>query len=79
MDDVAHLFAAGVVNEVVVAQEDVVGLEKMEGDEPGREAADTVALAHIVVNEAALDRSVNMVDEQQKLDIFVMEFGHEVA
>lgn len=64
VDDVAHLFAAGVVNEVVLAQEDVVGLERMEGDEPGQEAADTVALAHIVVNEAALNRSVNMAEAE---------------
>ena len=62
VDDVAHLFAAGVVNEVVLAQEDV--LERMEGDEPGQEAADTVALAHIVVNEAALNRSVNMAEAE---------------
>lgn len=36
VDDVAHLFAVEVVNEVVVAQEDAVGLEKTGGDEPGR-------------------------------------------
>lgn len=50
VDDVAHLFAVEVVNEVVVAQEDAVGPEKTGGDEPGGEAADTVAPAHGVVN-----------------------------
>lgn len=62
--DVAHLFVVEVVNEVVVAQEDVVELDKKRGDEPGQEAADTVPLAHVVVNEAALDRSVNMVEAE---------------
>lgn len=64
VDNVARLFAVEVVNEVVVAQEDVVELEKMRGDEPGGEAADTVPLAHVVVNEAALDRSANMVEAE---------------
>lgn len=64
VDDVAHLFAVEVVNEVVVAQEGVVGLEKMRGDEPGREAADTVPPAHVVVNETAVDRFANMVEAE---------------
>lgn len=61
VDDVAHLFAAEVVNEVVVAQEDAIGLEE---DEPGREAADTVAPAHGAVNEVALDRAADMVEAE---------------
>lgn len=64
VEAVAHLFAVEVVHEVVVAQEDATELEKTGQDEPGQEAADTVAPAHGAVNEAALDRAADMVEAE---------------
>lgn len=63
VDDVEHLSAVEVVNEVD-AQTAAVGLEKTGEGEPGQDAADTVAPAHAVVNEIASDRAEDMAEAE---------------
>ncbi|OIT32569.1 hypothetical protein A4A49_18859 [Nicotiana attenuata] len=63
VDDIEHLSAVEVVNEVD-AQTAAVGLEKTGGGEPGWDAADTVAPAHGVVNEVASDRAEDMAEAE---------------